>query len=415
MILLCQSLSAHLNFGRLNHVKSSGRVCDFVSSFEIVQNLPVLVLQRTAVLLNVVLGMADRRRTDSPAVRARASRGGEAAFEEQERARIKQLKENLLRMTSPSPALSSNFRYDASPIAQSQSSRLDFAVAPVEEELVPVSAPNMGHVGGRAYDGKAAGPVEIASAQDVIRDESEDRVVLRKAPLFPLSSLYLGLYTDHDSVCCRCVKSLNGPSVVLTCAHRICSTCAKELFEFSTAVETLARQHSGSASSVDIRCLDCGSVTSVPDLASLLARKETATPQVVCCQCSTAAATVSCQNCIAPFCDACCKDFHSREHFQKHKWQDLQSLSAKRRCAQHNKALDMFCTGCIAPACSRCFLADDGAHRGHTATPLMAAAAPVSEGLRSDIAVVKSAADRLNGHVASLKDVSHSVIKVRLS
>lgn len=220
------------------------------------------------------------------------------------------------------------------------------------------------------------------------------------------------LFTDGESVCCRCLRSPPVTPILLACGHQLCTGCGVDLFDFHAAVDSLARRPAGA---VEIRCLDCGALTTVTDTSHLTSRTAAEpSSQTLCCVCGVQEGSITCYNCLAPFCPTCCTEFHGRsEHFQRHKWGDLKaSAPPKKRCTHHGKQLDMFCVQCAKPACARCFLADEAPHRGHTAAPLEAAASPVAAQLRGGIAVVKDSADKLQNVVTQLKLAGDGVAKV---
>ena len=222
-----------------------------------------------------------------------------------------------------------------------------------------------------------------------------------------------GLYTEGEFLCCRCLRAPNDP-ILLTCGHRCCSACAIELFEYQRAVEDLARGSTNSSTGGSVECPDCSVVTNVRDAQALSERKDTDTPVAPqCCVCNTANATLHCTNCMAPFCVTCCTQFHSRsEHFQRHRWCELASAPGKKRCSSHAKSLDMFCSTCKVPACSRCFLGDDATHRNHTAVPVDAIATPATSNIRTGIATLRGVADKIQTAIAQITACNEQLGKV---
>eukprot|EP00759_Apiculatamorpha_spiralis_P050173 PhF_6_TR4513/c0_g1_i3/m.6290/K08285/TRIM18, MID1; midline 1 len=206
---------------------------------------------------------------------------------------------------------------------------------------------------------------------------------------------------EDEAVCTVCLELYVDP-VLLECAHNMCYSCAKQLFDFETKVHAVQQHHidddKQQQQQHQITCPECRHVTQIVGpqgvdglkrnhvlrnvIETLKERRAAASRQQqalgnhqpMCGVCEEKPAVVECKECQSEMCGDCKESLHSRGRMREHIFFPLGKLAKLRpqKCKEHDGyGKDLYCIQCHHAVCLLC--SHLGEHKGHAVEPIATA------------------------------------------
>ncbi|OXB77030.1 UNVERIFIED_CONTAM: hypothetical protein H355_014852 [Colinus virginianus] len=211
---------------------------------------------------------------------------------------------------------------------------------------------------------------------------------------------------EEELTCSICLCIFSVP-VTVPCGHNFCSSCleltwADQVRDFSCPQcrATFAGRPQLRKNTVLCRVVEQlhGSGAGREDDEREEEEQEAAAP-IYCDSCLQAAATQTCLTCMASFCAEHLRPHHDSPAFRDHQLcppvRDLQ----QRKCPQHNKLFEFFCSQHSRCICSLCLLS----HKLCYTSPLQQAKAKAESALKKRLAELHSQSERSVQAMSSVK------------